>query len=602
MPTKDNNNTYISGNYGTFIQALWYFLGSKKYWFLVWVAMFATAQVLFIVYLELTANLINQLVNYNNTKNIQPALVTVGLMILSVIFSGSIRIFAKEQINKISLTLQSRVKTEGMQKLMEFPISWHQKENSGNKVQRLNTGADQLKQFLNGFNNSVLPSSLNLILVCIIFAKLNYRYILFALVVTCLIYVNERFFIRRKAIIQQQILKIQEKNAGLQFETASNILTAKASDAISKINSRVADTEEEVLSLNLQKRGLVSQKWYIIHTMTGFTIGIFLYLIIQDYISGVLLIGNVSVMLSYYKQLRDSINDLVTSLDSIEENKISVNRMYPIFTEKPEVYFGHDSFPIDWNSINIKEASFAYPAKEGEEVNAIIDLNFDINRKDRIGIVGHSGSGKSTLAKLLIGLYKLENGSFKVGDKNYYDIEHKAITDNIAIVLQDTEMFNMSFKENVTLLKSFDKIRFEKAISLAQLNDVVNNLPQGLETTIGEKGYKLSGGQRQRLGIARAIYADTPIIIFDEATSALDTNTERLIQDALDTQLGEKTLIFIAHRLSTLKNMSRIVVFENGKVIEDGLFDELLSNKQSIFYELWNQQGKMNETKVNNDL
>ncbi len=270
--------------------------------------------------------------------------------------------------------------------------------------------------------------------------------------------------------------------------------------------------------------------------------------------------------------------------------------MYPIFTEKPEVYFGNDNFPNLWSKIEISKASFAYPSSEDTNANAITNLNLVINRNDRIGIVGHSGSGKSTLAKLLIGLYKLESGAFKIGETSFYDIEHKNITDNIAIVLQETEMFNMSFKENVTLLKPFDKIRFDKAVKISQLDQVLEQLPSGIETTIGEKGYKLSGGQRQRLGIARAIYSDAPIIIFDEATSALDTTTERLIQDALDTQIGEKTLIFIAHRLSTLKNMNRIVVFEYGKIIEDGLFDQLLNDKQSTFYDLWNQQGKTTTT------
>jgi ATP-binding cassette, subfamily B, bacterial len=215
-----------------------------------------------------------------------------------------------------------------------------------------------------------------------------------------------------------------------------------------------------------------------------------------------------------------------------------------------------------------------------------------INKFDKIGIVGHSGAGKSTLAKLLIGLYKLEEGEFKIGPSNYYDISHTQIAKNIAIVLQETELFNMSFKDNITLLKDFDPIRFAKAISVAQLQDVLDNLPLGVETTVGEKGYKLSGGQRQRLGIARAIYSDAPIIIFDEATSALDTGTERLIQDALDTQMDDKTLIFIAHRLSTLKNMNRIIVFEDGKIIEDGVFDELINNNKSIFFELWNLQLK----------
>ncbi len=299
MSTKEQLNTSQTGSYFSFLQALWYFLGSKRYWFLVWIALFAVAQILFIAYLELTARLINQLVAYSQTKDLQPAINTVILMVLSVIFSGFIRIFAKEQITKIALTLQTKVKTEGMQKLMEFPISWHQKENSGNKVQRLNTGADQLRQFLNGFNNVVLPSGINLILVGIVFARLNIRYILFALVFAFAVYLNEKFFINRKAVLQNKILKIQEKNAGLQFETASNILTAKASDAMTKINTRVADSEQEVLELNLAKRKLVSQKWYVIHAMTGITIGIFLALVLQDYVAGAILIGNVSVMLSY---------------------------------------------------------------------------------------------------------------------------------------------------------------------------------------------------------------------------------------------------------------------------------------------------------------
>jgi ABC-type multidrug transport system fused ATPase/permease subunit len=592
MLNKDNSQTSATGNYLTFIHALWYFLGAKRYWFVLWIVLFAAAQVLFIAYLELTANLINQLVSYGQTKDLQPVINTVILMVLSIITSGIIRIFAKERITKIALTLRSQVKIEGMQKLMEFPISWHQKENSGNKIQKLNTGADNLKYFIAGFNNVILPSGLNLILVTIIFAKLGFKYIVFALVFTILIYLNEKYFIKKTSIIQQKILAVQEKNSGLQYETASNILTAKSGDALTRMNSRVADSEKEVLEHNLNRRSMVSKKWYIIHFLTGITIGIFLTLVLQDFVAGTILIGNVSVMLSYYKQLRDSINDLVTSLDSIEENKIAVNRMYPIFTEKPEVYFGNGIFPKNWNKIIINQASFAYPSKDETNMNAITDFNLTINKNDRIGIVGQSGAGKSTIAKLLIGLYKLNEGTFKVGENDFYDIDHKAITDNISIVLQETEMFNMSFKENITLLKPFDLTRFEKAIKIAQLNQVLENLPNGIETTIGEKGYKLSGGQRQRLGIARAIYSDSPIIIFDEATSALDTNTEVLIQDALDHELGEKTLIFIAHRLSTLKNMSRILVFENGKIIEDDLFDKLLKNNQSQFYNLWNQQSK----------
>ncbi len=329
------------------------------------------------------------------------------------------------------------------------------------------------------------------------------------------------------------------------------------------------------------------------HSLTALTVFVFMLLVIQDYIAGVMLIGNVSIMLSYYRQFRESIQDIIISFESVEEDRVAINRMYPIFTEKPEVYFGHDDFPVTWDGIHINNASFNYPNQK-TETYAIEKLNLTINKYDKIGIVGHSGAGKSTLAKLLIGLYKLEEGQFNIGTTNFYSIEHKSVTDNVSIVLQETELFNMSFIENITMLKGYNKARFDQAINIAQLSEVIDTLPSGPDTLVGEKGYKLSGGQRQRVGIARAIYSDAPIIIFDEATSALDTTTERLIQDALDTQLESKTMIFIAHRLSTLKNMDRIVVFEDGKIIEDGLFEVLLNDHNSIFYELWNAQAKVN--------
>jgi ABC-type multidrug transport system fused ATPase/permease subunit len=585
------NKVKAKSDYVTFIQAMWYFLKGTRVKFVFWVGLFALAQVAFIAYIELNATFINQLIDYTSTKNLNPAINTIWMMIGLVIISGIVRIFAKEGITRTSLTLQTTIKIDGMAKLMEFPISWHQKENSGNKIERLNTGADNVRQFLNGFNNVVLPSGLNLILVSIVFARLNWRYIIFAIVFAGVIYTNERYFIKRRSVLSKQVLKIREKTAGLQYETASNILTAKATDSLGKINTRVNESELDMMNIKLKIRRLVSIKWYIIHSLTGITIGIFLWLVVQDYTAGILSIGAVSVMLSYYKQLRDSINDLVTYLDALEENQLAVNRMYPIFTEQPDVYFGSQDFPKAWDQITISKASFNYPNTESS-APAITDMNMVINKFDKIGIVGHSGAGKSTLAKLLIGLYKLEEGEFKIGPSNYYDISHTQIAKNIAIVLQETELFNMSFKDNITLLKDFDPIRFAKAISVAQLQDVLDNLPLGVETTVGEKGYKLSGGQRQRLGIARAIYSDAPIIIFDEATSALDTGTERLIQDALDTQMDDKTLIFIAHRLSTLKNMNRIIVFEDGKIIEDGVFDELINNNKSIFFELWNLQLK----------
>ena len=316
-------------------------------------------------------------------------------------------------------------------------------------------------------------------------------------------------------------------------------------------------------------------------------------MIYSDFVVGLLLIGNISIMFKYYSSLTNSSYWLAVSTDEAQESMYAVNRMYPIFNEKPDNYFGNQIFPTDWQKISIKDAKFTYSGQNKEQ-SAIQSISLTINKNDKIGIVGHSGSGKSTLAKLLIGLYQLESGDFKIGDTNYYDIDHKNITDNISIVLQETELFNMSFKENITLLKDLDIELFQKAVRISQLEELLEGLPEGLETKLGEKGHKLSGGQKQRIGIARAIYTNAPVIIFDEATSALDTKTEELIQQQLDTELENKTLIFIAHRLSTLKNMNRIIVFENGNIIEDGNFNQLVEDNKSVFYELWHSQTKSN--------
>ena len=147
-------------------------------------------------------------------------------------------------------------------------------------------------------------------------------------------------------------------------------------------------------------------------------------------------------------------------------------------------------------------------------------------------------------------------------------------------------MFNLSLKENITLMRKFDRYLFEKAVRVAQLDEVINKLPKGIDTLIGEKGYHLSGGERQRIGIARTIYRDAQIIIFDEATSSVDNKTEQLIQEALENELKKKTLIFIAHRVSTLKSVDMIYVFKDGKISESGNYGELINNVDSEFFRL----------------
>jgi ATP-binding cassette, subfamily B, bacterial len=248
----------------------------------------------------------------------------------------------------------------------------------------------------------------------------------------------------------------------------------------------------------------------------------------------------------------------------------------------------------------IKNLEFSYP--EATEKN-LKNISLNVKKGEKIGLVGSSGSGKSTITKLISGLYKPDNGqinlTFKTGEEDQtnslFDLDSTEWHDRQFMVSQDSEMFSANIRDNITLFdNSISPEKLEKAIKIAQLDELITNLPQGLETLIGEKGYKLSGGQRQRVGIARALVHNYELICLDEATSALDSQTENNFQTALESNWQNQTLIIVAHRFSTLRNVDRIYVFENGEIIENGSFEELVT-KNGKFAELWELQQKQIE-------
>jgi len=248
---------------------------------------------------------------------------------------------------------------------------------------------------------------------------------------------------------------------------------------------------------------------------------------------------------------------------------------------------GTETLEKKWERINFKNLSFRYKQKY-----VLKDFNLNVQKGEKIGIVGKTGSGKSTLIKLLLGLYPLQKGKISIGGKTLESYSQETLNDNFSVVLQESEMFNTSLKENVMIsAKEHSNKRFKKALEISQLDELVGKLPQSVHSLLGEKGYKVSGGERQRVGIARAIYKNTPILILDEATSALDSKTEKKIQEAMNTTFADKTMIIIAHRLSTLKNTDRIIVLDKGKIVEEGSFNSLLKQK-GLFYEYYELQKK----------
>jgi ATP-binding cassette subfamily B protein len=244
------------------------------------------------------------------------------------------------------------------------------------------------------------------------------------------------------------------------------------------------------------------------------------------------------------------------------------------------------SIPQDAGTIDINAMSFSH-----DKTKLFKDFNLHIKQGEKIGLVGHSGSGKTSLTKLLLRFENVDDGSIEINNVNINDVAQDELRHVISYVPQEPLLFHRSLSENISYGKNQateDEIIL--AAKNANAHEFIKDLPDGYDTLVGERGVKLSGGQRQRVAIARAMLKDAPILVLDEATSALDSESEQLIQDALWKLMKGRTAIVIAHRLSTIQKMDRIIVLDNGRILEEGSHTELLKKKNGHYARLWKHQ------------
>jgi ATP-binding cassette subfamily B protein len=299
-----------------------------------------------------------------------------------------------------------------------------------------------------------------------------------------------------------------------------------------------------------------------------------------------------TVLQQYTNSVWDISGRIKTVTTNVAELKQNYNYLFPGRNIVKEYYQEQKQKkakifkPSFNNSIKLNKLNFAYPDRPDNLV--LRNINLDIRKNEKIGIVGKSGSGKSTLIKLLLGFYDYKEGSIQIDEKNVPKEELGLIN---SYVPQDTTLFQQSIAYNIAYAKGGRATKEEiiKAAKKAHAHEFIDSLPDKYETLVGERGIKLSLGQRQRIAIARAFLKESDLLILDEATSALDSKTEKLVQESLEDLWKGKTVIAIAHRLSTLNNVDRIIVMDKGKIIEQGTKAELLS-LGGIFADLWNHQ------------
>ncbi len=293
-------------------------------------------------------------------------------------------------------------------------------------------------------------------------------------------------------------------------------------------------------------------------------------------------VGLMLAVFSYLWVMVSPTQDIINFQYVLATAKAACKRINTVFEMEQEPMIREKSDPFkntEALDIEVKDLSFAYL----ENKPILKNINMHIGKGSKLAIVGASGSGKTTLANILVGFYPLDEGEILYGNVSNRDLKLSTIRENIHLILQHPKLFNDTMLFNLTLGNEYSRDEVQKALHIAQLDDVIRRLDKGLDTLVGKDGIKLSGGQRQRVAIARMVLSDPKVVIFDESTSALDVHTEAKLFEALHSFLEEKTVITIAHRLSTIKSAEFIYVLEDGKVVDSGTPQELLTKDESYF-------------------
>jgi len=369
------------------------------------------------------------------------------------------------------------------------------------------------------------------------------------------------------------------------FKGIKNVKSFNAEEfEISRINKEIAAARE----LNFKQEKVTARSRPFTETLGSLAAGLAIFgggvfVINENMTAGELMSFLVSLMLAY-APLKNLINVNVL----LQSGLGAASRIFEFIDMKSDISDGNKTIK-DFDEIKFKDVFFKYPNSEKNVLNGI---NINLRKNKKIAIVGPSGSGKSTLLGLMIRLFDLDKGEIIIGNENIKDLRLKNLRGYFSLVSQDTVLFDGSISENIKYNSKLSTKSIEKFAELACVNEIIEKLPQGLNSQIGENGVKLSGGQRQRIAIARALAQQKSIILLDEPTSNLDLRTESKLFDNLHS-IKNITLVVVAHRLSTIKHFDEILYLESGKLLEQGSHKSLMA-KKGFYYQLYQKQLKKN--------
>jgi ATP-binding cassette subfamily B protein len=472
---------------------------------------------------------------------------------------------------------------------MKLPISFFDVKMTGDIMQRINDH-HRIENFLTSTSLNVLFSFVNLIVFSFVLAYYNLTIFSVFIGGSLLYFLWILFFLKRRADLDFKRFQQNAQNQSKVMELITGMQEIKLHNAERQKRWQWENIQVRLFKINI--KGLVLEQTQnagsnLINELKNIFIT---FLSAKLVIDGQITLGMMLSISYIIGQLNSPIMQLVAFTQSLQDAKLSLERLSEIhIKENEESSTNETSSEIEKDApIGLKNVSFQYTGMIGDMVLNNLDLIIPANKIT--AIVGTSGSGKTTLMKLLLKFYDPIKGEIKVAHQNLNAISPKAWRDKCGVVMQEGYIFSDTIANNIAVgVEHIDKEKLRNAVTIANIKEHIESLPLGYNTKIGMEGIGLSTGQKQRILIARAVYKNPDYLFFDEATSALDANNEKVIMNNLDQFFKGKTVVVIAHRLSTVKNADQIVVLDKGKIIELGNHAELTTKKGS-YYDLVKNQ------------
>lgn len=515
-------------------------------------------------------------------------------IVLFAALQGLLRYLNTYLTDWTSYKITNAVKVDLFSRLVYMDTSFFDQNSSGLILNRYLTDPDIASRGIVDNITTLIVSIFGAVSLVVVMLYSSWKLALVGVVVLTAAFIPV-FFIRKKikSVSNKNIVitggimtTMNETYSGNKVVTAYNLQDRQNKSFINGIN------ESFSVLISLTKRvGWMSPIMYMIASCgIAFVLFYGTKLIFEGQMSAGGFASFVTSLLLLYKPVKT----LGRTMSHIQTIFVSMGRVFELFDYVPTIRNREKTVEIKEveNGITFDNVTFEYV----KDTPVLKNINLTVKKGETLAIVGNSGGGKSTIVNLIPRFYDVKSGSIKFDNTDIRDFKLEELRNNISFVFQDNFLFSGTIRENIMLAKpNATEEELSSAITASHLDDVIANLPDGLDTQLGERGLTLSGGQRQRVAIARAMIRNTPIIILDEATSALDNESEAIVQKALDNLIKNKTVFVIAHRLSTIKNADRIAVINNGELVELGSHDELININNGQYKHLYDMQFKGKE-------